>query len=140
MMTLTRRYRFSASHRLHSPALTDEQNRTVYGKCNNPYGHGHDYVLDVTVRGPLDPPTGRIVDLDTLDGIVKQQVLDRFDHRNLNAEIDSFAGVPPTTEVVAGEIARRLRSAWASRFGATCVELAKIRIWETPRNIFEVTL
>jgi 6-pyruvoyltetrahydropterin/6-carboxytetrahydropterin synthase len=139
-VTLTRRYRFSASHRLHSSALDEETNREVYGKCNNPYGHGHDYVLDVSVRGPLDESTGRIVDLDSLDSLVNEQVLDAFEHRNLNYEVAAFAGSVPTTENVAVEIGRRLRGAWPSVFAGSRSELDKIKIYETRRNIFELSL
>ena len=139
-MTLTRRYRFSASHRLHSPVLDEETNREVYGKCNNPYGHGHDYVLDVSVRGPLDAATGRIVDLDSLDRLVREQILDSFEHRNLNTEVAAFAESVPTTENVAVEIGRRLRGAWPHVFAGSSSELHKIRIYETRRNIFELSL
>lgn len=134
-MTLTRRYRFSSSHRLDTPALSAEENARVYGKCNNPYGHGHDYVLDITVKGPLDHDTGRIVDLDTLDGVVNREVVHAFEHRDLNTEIPEFRKVVPTTENLAVEIQRRLNSAWPSAFPA----LHKIRIQETKRNSFELT-
>jgi 6-pyruvoyltetrahydropterin/6-carboxytetrahydropterin synthase len=135
-LTLTRRYRFSASHRLHSEQLSEEENRQVYGKCNNPYGHGHDYVLDVSVGGRFDMETGRIADRDTLDRVVREQVLDVFEHRNLNVEVPEFVSTVPTTENVAVEIARRLREGWPA--GDTRIE--RIRIWETPRNIFELSL
>ena len=135
-MTLTRRYRFSSSHRLHASQLDDETNRRVYGKCNNPYGHGHDYVLEVSVRGRFDHETGRVVDLDILDRVVREQVLDAFDHRNMNVEVAAFAAVVPTTENVAVEITRRLAGAWPD--AASRIE--RIRIHETPRNIFEVSL
>ncbi len=139
-MTLTRRYRFSSSHRLHSPQLNDEENQQVYGKCNNPYGHGHDYVLDVSVSGKLDAATGRIVDLDTLDQVVGNHIVNCFEHRNLNADIPAFQSMVPTTENVAVEIGRRLTEAWPDAFGNTGTLLKKIRIRETPRNIFELTL
>lgn len=138
-MTLTRRYRFSSSHRLHAVQLSDEENRRVYGKCNNPFGHGHDYVLEVSVGGPLDPRTGRVVDLDTLDRVVREQVLDRYEHRNLSVELAEFARTVPTTENVALEILARLRSAWEREPATGQTQLKKIRIQETPRNIFEVT-
>lgn len=139
-MTLTRRYRFSASHRLHSSQLSEAENQQVYGKCNNPYGHGHDYVLDVSVGGRFDEETGRIVDLDTLDSLVSQQVLHPFEHRNLNLEIPVFQDVVPTTENVAVEIGRRLHAAWPTVFAPDTARLEKIRIHETPRNIFELSL
>src|SRR5438552_18592242 len=84
---LTRRYRFAASHRLHSEHLTKDENEQLYGKCNNPYGHGHNYVVEVSVRGPLDRATGRAVDLPALDGLVAREVLGPFGHRNLNQEV-----------------------------------------------------
>jgi 6-pyruvoyltetrahydropterin/6-carboxytetrahydropterin synthase len=138
MMTLTRRYRFSASHRLHAPSLAESENARIYGKCNNPYGHGHDYVLEVSVRGPLDEATGRIVDLDSLDALVRAEVLNAFDHRNLNLDAPGFADMVPTTENLAIEIRRRLAKAWERAFPAGAPELDRIRIQETKRNIFEL--
>jgi len=104
MVYLTRRYRFSAGHRLHNDALNAEENRRVYGKCNNPNGHGHNYLLEVTVRGAIDPATGMIFDLVALDGIVAERVLDKFDHKNLNLDMDNFRTQVPTTENVCLEI------------------------------------
>lgn len=135
-MKLTRRYRFSSSHRLNSPRLGAEENQRVYGKCNNPYGHGHDYVLEVSVSGKFDHATGRVVDLEQLDSVVSREVVEPFDHRNMNVEIAAFADMVPTTENVAVEIGRRLREAWS----APESRIEKIRIWETPRNIFELSL
>ena len=109
-MTLTRRYRFSASHRLHSDQLSETENARVFGKCNNPYGHGHDYVLDVSVRGQLDQATGRIVDLNTLDGLVQREIIEPFEHRNLNTDVPVFAAIVPTTENLAVEIGNRFRN------------------------------
>ena len=130
-MRLTRRYRFSASHRLHSAALSDSVNDTTYGKCNNPYGHGHNYVLEVTVQGSVDPVTGRVADLPSLDGLVQKEILARYDHRNLNEEIPELMGVVPTTEVVSTAIYQRLKQ--------TLPSLDRVRIWETRNNIFEVS-
>ena len=138
MMTLTRRYRFSASHRLHAPSLAESENSRIYGKCNNPYGHGHDYVLEISVRGPLDESTGRIVDLDSLDSLVRSEVIEPFEHRNLNLEIPAFSAVVPTTENLAIEIRRRLGSAWERAFPAGVPTLERIRIQETRRNRFEL--
>src|ERR1700733_7921123 len=107
-MKLTRRYRFSASHRLDTPALSPEENRKLYGKCNNPYGHGHDYVLDVTVAGSPDE-SGQIVGREALDGLVAERILARFDHRNLNADVPELAGVVATTESLAVAIERALK-------------------------------
>ena len=95
MFRVTRRYEFAASHRLHSSELSEDENRSLYGKCNNPYGHGHNYVVDVSVRGPRDLATGRAVDIGVLDGLVRREVLQPFDHRNLNREVAAFSsGVP----------------------------------------------
>src|SRR6185436_11288973 len=89
---VTRRYEFAASHRLHAPPLSDEENRRLYGTCNHPYGHGHNYVVEVSARGPLDPATGRAVDVRAFDELVAREVLGRFDRRNLNEDVAEFAG------------------------------------------------
>ena len=139
---LSRRYRFSASHRLYSDELSEAENRAIFGKCANPFGHGHDYVLDVRVRGPLDRETGRIVDLDTLDALVHEAVLKPFEHSNLNIDIPEFCGaLVPTTENLALVVERRLAAQWKSRFSEAPLErvrLDRIKIEETKRNIFEV--
>jgi 6-pyruvoyltetrahydropterin/6-carboxytetrahydropterin synthase len=135
---VTRRYAFAASHRLHSGQLSEDRNRLLYGKCNNPYGHGHNYVIDVSVRGPLDAVTGRAVDIEQLDGLVNRQVIEPFDHRNLNVEVAEFAQVVPTSENLGFEICRRLKQHWKEVFPGDWPKLEKIRIEETPRNIFEV--
>lgn len=132
MISLTRSYEFAASHRLHAPALSDKENLALFGKCNNPMGHGHNYVLEVTVTGEPDPTTGMIADLTKLDTSVHQLVVDRYDHKNLNEDIEEFAGKPTTSEMVAAEIFRRLD-------GQVPARLAKVRLWETARNAFEVT-
>ena len=139
---LSRRYRFSASHRLYSDDLSEAENRAIFGKCANPYGHGHDYVLDVRVTGPLDPDTGRVVDLQTLDALVREAVLEPFEHSNLNVDIAEFGSLVPTTENLALVIERRLARKWDSRFAEAPLEhvrLDRIRIEETKRNIFEVS-
>jgi 6-pyruvoyltetrahydropterin/6-carboxytetrahydropterin synthase len=138
MMRVTRRYRFAASHRLHADRLSERENRELYGKCNHPYGHGHNYEVEISVRGPLDARSGRAVDLAALDRLVQREVLDAFDHRNLNAEIPEFEGVVPTSENLAIELHRRLERCWAEMFPGEWPRLDKIRIAETPRNIFEV--
>ena len=138
MFRVTRRYEFAASHRLHSPELSEERNRSLYGKCNNPYGHGHNYVVEVSVRGPVDDATGRTVDPAQLDALVRSQVIVPFDHRNLNAEVAEFARVVPTSENLGYEICRRLKRNWKEVFPGDWPKLEKIRIGETPRNIFEV--
>jgi len=135
---LTRRYRFSAAHRLHSRLLSEEQNREVYGKCNNPYGHGHDYVMDVTIRGEVDEARGRLISVDALDQFVETVVLKNFDRRNLNVEVSEFATLVPTTEALAKVIARRLSAAWPVRFRGSGAFFEKLRIQETDNNIFEV--
>jgi 6-pyruvoyltetrahydropterin/6-carboxytetrahydropterin synthase len=139
-MTLTRRYRFSASHRLHSPELSEQENDRVYGKCNNPYGHGHDYIVEVSVRGPLDQATGRIVDLETMDRLVREQVLEPFEHHNLNEDVPVFGNVVPTTENLAIEIGRRLEGAWAQAFEGHGTKLERITIRETRNNTFELKI
>lgn len=138
MFRVTRRYGFAASHRLHSVELSEERNRELYGKCNNPYGHGHNYVVEVSVRGPRDGVTGRAVDTAALDELVRAQVIRPFDHRNLNVEVAGFARVVPTSENLGYEICRRLKWNWKQAFPERWPELEKIRIEETPRNIFEV--
>jgi 6-pyruvoyltetrahydropterin/6-carboxytetrahydropterin synthase len=135
---VTRSYTFAASHRLHSLELTDTENRDLYGKCNNPYGHGHNYVVEVSVRGPAHPQTGRAVDIVRLDDLVRRQVIVPFDHRNLNVEVEGFAKVVPTSENLGYEICRRLKRNWKEVFPGEWPKLEKVRIHETPRNIFEV--
>jgi 6-pyruvoyltetrahydropterin/6-carboxytetrahydropterin synthase len=130
-LKLTRRYRFSASHRLDTPALSVDQNRRLYGKCNNPFGHGHDYVLDVTVAGTTDE-SGQIVRREALDALVEQRILARFDHRNLNMDVAELRGVVPTTESLAAAIGKTLGEAWPLP-----ARLDRVRISETDRNIFE---
>lgn len=137
-MRLTRRYRFSASHRLHSHLLSEGENQRIYGKCNHPFGHGHDYVLEVSVAGPLDRATGRIVDLDTLDNLVALEVIQPFEHKNLNTEVDAFREIVPTTENLASEIHSRLIHRWTAVFGSAGPELDRIRIEETKRNYIEL--
>jgi len=132
---LTRRYRFAASHRLHAPGLTDEVNRELYGKCNNPWGHGHNYVVEISVTGAVEPKSGQLLNVTALDDVVQREVLNDFDHRDLNRDIAAFHDVVPTSENVAVEIRRRLATAWPAGFP----ELAGVRLWETKRNIFELT-
>lgn len=135
---MTRRYVFSASHRLHAPQLDEEANRRIYGKCNNPYGHGHNYVLEVSARGPADSGTGVAVPLGSLDDLVKREVLAEFDHRNLNSDSEAFRSLVPTTENLAFEIGRRLKQSWRKAFPGEWPRLENIRIAETERNIFDV--
>ena len=128
---LTRRYRFSASHRLHSEAFTDAENLEIYGKCNNPHGHGHNYFLEVTVSGPVDVTTGMVCNLTDLDGFVHRDVLERFDVQNLNL-LPEFAQQVPTTENLCAAIYDILKR------GFDFAHLEKVRIEETMMNSFEI--
>ena len=137
---LTRRYTFPASHRLHSPALSDAENRAIYGKCNNPHGHGHNYEVELTVRGPVDAVTGRAVDLVALDRLAEEQILAPFRYRNLNEEVDAFRDAVPTTENLAAEVDRRLAGRLARRVRHSRAASSKrVRIQETDRNICELS-
>lgn len=138
MIRVTRRYEFSASHRLHAAGLSDEENWRLYGKCNNPFGHGHNYVLEVSVRGPVDARSGRAVDPADLDRLVGERVIQVFDHKNLNEQIEAFDRVVPTTENLGLLIHARLKHAWPSVFPGPWPQLERVRIAETERNIFEV--
>ena len=138
MIRVTRRYEFSASHRLNAAGLPEDENRRLYGKCNNPYGHGHNYVLEVSVRGPVEAVSGRAVDPAALDRLVRDRVIRAFDHKNLNEEIELFRSVVPTTENLSLLIHRRLKQSWSSVFSGQWPSLEKVRIAETARNIFEV--
>jgi 6-pyruvoyltetrahydropterin/6-carboxytetrahydropterin synthase len=136
----TRRYRFSASHRLHLPALTDVENRAIYGKCNNPFGHGHDYLLEVTIAGTPDPLTGLILPRHDLDQWVESKVLKLFDHRNINTDVAGLSASVPTTENIALFVARLLAEDWPRAFPAAPGRLARVHILETDRNGFEVLI
>ena len=127
---LTRRYIFSASHRLHSDELSDSENFATYGKCNNPYGHGHNYALEVTVSGQVNSQTGMVCNLVELDDAVREQVLDRFDHENLNMR-QEFAVAVPTTENLSEVIFNILKQSF------TAAHLEKVRLEETVMNTFE---
>ncbi len=139
-MDLTRKYTFSASHRLHSDAFSEAENTELFGKCNNPYGHGHDYEIFVTARGAVDGETGQVCSPAVLDALVKRHVLDAFEHRNMNTDVAEFVGLVPTTENLASVIAERLRVHWAETFPAGQPKLQKVRIRETDRNSFELIL
>jgi 6-pyruvoyltetrahydropterin/6-carboxytetrahydropterin synthase len=127
---LGRKHRLSAAHRLHSEALNEAENQAVYGKCNNPHGHGHNYVIEVTVGGKVDPQTGMICDLAALDACVSKEVVEPFDHTNLNT-LDCFRDLVPSTENLCIEVHRRLKSA------LTFAELVRVRVEETSNNFFE---
>jgi 6-pyruvoyltetrahydropterin/6-carboxytetrahydropterin synthase len=127
---LTRRYRFSASHRLHSEAMSEAENRSVYGKCNNPHGHGHNYALEVTVGGPVDPQSGMVCNLVDLDGFMRQRVLERYEFANLN-DMEEFRSRVPSTEHLCMHIYELL----AQDFRLAAVE--RVLIEETRNNSFE---
>ncbi len=126
-----RRYMMSASHRLHTDALSAEDNRAAYGKCNNPHGHGHNYIVEVMARGPVDPQTGMVVDLARMDEVVRTRVLDRFDHANLNLD-PMFTAAVPTTENLCKAVYQLLDGSLAP------AELEHVRVEETENNFFEI--
>ena len=130
-ISLTRRYRFAASHRLHTTKLSEAENKRVYGKCSNPYGHGHNYVLEVTVTGPVDPETGMIANLGELDPFVQREVIEPFDQKFLNEEVGEFREQVATTENVSRAIFDRLK-------GFPLARLERVRIEETSKNSFEI--
>jgi 6-pyruvoyltetrahydropterin/6-carboxytetrahydropterin synthase len=127
---LTRRYLFSASHRLHCDSMSAEENREVYGKCNNPHGHGHNYTLEVTVAGQVDARTGMVCNLADLDAFVNKKIVERFGLQNLNT-LPEFHGVVPTTENLCLELYRTLEE------GFRLAEVEKVRVEETMLNSFE---
>jgi 6-pyruvoyltetrahydropterin/6-carboxytetrahydropterin synthase len=139
VIRITRRYRFCASHRLHVAGLGDEENYRLYGKCNNPFGHGHNYEVEISVRGPVDAVSGRAADIGRLDALVGEHVLKAFDHKNLNTEVPAFHTTVPTSEHIGWELCRRLKENWDGAFPGGWPRLEKVRIAETPRNIFEVS-
>jgi 6-pyruvoyltetrahydropterin/6-carboxytetrahydropterin synthase len=127
---LTRRYRFSSSHRLHSAEMSAEENRATYGKCNNPHGHGHNYTLEVTVSGPVDESIGMVCNLVDLDGFVEREVLSRYHLANLNM-LQEFVQLVPTTENLSVEIYEILQR------GFQHAHLERVRLEETMMNSFE---
>ncbi len=127
---LGRRYHFSASHRLHNPALSEEENYRIYGKCNNPHGHGHNYTVEVRLSGEIEPATGMISNLADLDSFVNERVIEPFDHRSLNEEVPAFRNLVPTTEILCIEIFQRLKS-------FPHAKLEAVRVEETSNNSFE---
>jgi len=130
-VTITRRMQFNAAHRVHNPALSDEENRALFGKCNNPNWHGHNYTLDVSVTGPVDARTGYVVDLGRVKAVVQREVIDKVDHRNFNLEVDFMHDVIPTTENIVVGMWRVLAPALAP------AKLTKLVLWETPNNYVE---
>jgi 6-pyruvoyltetrahydropterin/6-carboxytetrahydropterin synthase len=125
-----RRYMLSASHRLHTLALSDDENRTAYGKCNNRFGHGHNYTVEVLIGGPVDEQTGMVINLADLDEVVQRKVLDRFDHVNLNLD-PLFENLVPTTENLCKAVSQILKGALPA------MELVHVRVEETENNFFQ---
>jgi 6-pyruvoyltetrahydropterin/6-carboxytetrahydropterin synthase len=130
IVTVTRRVHFNAAHRLHNPALSDAENRAAFGPCNNPNYHGHNYELEVSVEGEVDPTTGYVVDLGVVKRIAEETVLAALDHKNLNLDVPEFRDLNPTAENIAVVIWQKLEGKLPGR-------LARIVLWETPRNWVE---
>lgn len=131
IVRVTRRLHFAAAHRLHNPALDDERNRELFGLCNNENWHGHNYELDVTVEGEIDPDTGYVIDLKVLRDFVEEAVVRDLDHRNLNLDVPWLQGVLPSTENLVVAIWRRLEGRIPSG------NLVRLILWETPRHYVE---
>ncbi len=127
---LGRRYHFAASHRLHSAQLSETENFRIYGKCNNPYGHGHNYTVEIRLSGKIDPATGMIANLADLDAFVNERVIEPFDHRSLQDEVPAFREAVPTTENLCIEIFQRLKT-------FPIAKLEAVRVEETSNNSFE---
>lgn len=125
---VTRKVRFSASHRYHNPQWSDEENREVFGACNNPWGHGHNYELEVTLAGEPDPETGMVLNLTEIDAILRRTVLELFDHRYINREVPGFETAIPTTE----NLALYIWDLIAPLFADTPATLFRVRLWESP--------
>lgn len=134
IVSMTRVYTFSAAHRLYNPQLSDEENRAIYGKCANPYGHGHDYRLEITVRGAPDPITGMVMNLTELDALTHAEALRHLDHKYLNEETPPFDQIPPTSENLVAFLVERLSPHLQGN-----ARLYRVRLWETPRSYFEWT-
>jgi 6-pyruvoyltetrahydropterin/6-carboxytetrahydropterin synthase len=132
MVSLTRTYEFAAAHRLAVASLPEDENFRLFGKCHNPHGHGHNYVLEVTVTGDPDPVTGFLCDLEKLDRVVETEIVERYDHHNLDTDVDELSGKNTTSEVVVSAIFDRLK-------GKLPADLVRVRLFETARNVFEVT-
>lgn len=126
---VTRHMHFSAAHRLHTDKLSDTENETLYGQCNNPRGHGHNYELEVTIKGEPDPVTGMVIDLKDLRDIVQKHVIDKVDHKHLNFDVDFMRGVVPTAENIVIAFWHQLVDKFPDG------ELYELKLYETPRNI-----
>ena len=131
IVTVTRRLRFNAAHRIHNPALSDAENSALFGKCNNPNWHGHNYTLEVAVEGPIDDRTGYVIDLGALRSIVQREVIDRVDHRNMNVDVDFMQGINPTAENIVVACWRVLEH------HVSPGRLRRLRLWETENNYVE---
>ena len=129
MIRLSQKFEFSATHRLHNPKATEEENRHIFGKCNNPHGHGHNYEVQVTLQGEPDG-SGTLIDVPAFEGIVASTVIDRFDHKNLNLELPEFRELIPTVENIAMTIYRLLKP----QFERQRSKLASVTVWETPKT------
>ena len=132
-LTVYRKAHFNAAHRLYRKDWSDEKNRQVFGKCSNPYYHGHNYDLEVGLTGSIDPETGYLIDLKILKDIIREEVEDAFDHKNLNEEVADFRDLNPTVENIAVVIWNRLRARLDKKYQL------KIKLFETPRNFVEYT-
>jgi len=130
-ITVNRKAHFNAAHRLHNPQWSNTENQKVFGKCNNPNFHGHNYELVVSVTGPINEDTGYVIDMKELKSIIKEQVEEPFDHKNLNLDTEEFKNLNPTAENIAVVIWDKLR-----KFLAPALKL-KITLYETPRNFVE---
>ncbi len=137
-MQFTRRYRFSASHRLHAPGMSNEQNAEVYGKCNNRFGHGHNYAVEITVAGPVDAETGFVVDMVQMDAFARREIVDRFDETHLNADPVFMGDCVPSTENLAYEIERVFKAEMPKLDATGRLRLTRVRIEETGNNSFEL--
>lgn len=131
--TLYRKAHFNAAHRLFLPQWSDEKNAAVFGKCSNPNYHGHNYELEVGITGPIDPITGFVIDVAELKAIIKTEVEDPFDHKNLNLEVPEFAELIPTVENIAKVIWSKLRSRIDAQYEII------VKLYETPRNFVVYT-
>lgn len=132
-VTVTRRLMFNAAHRVHNPELSDAENTGLFGKCNNPNWHGHNYTLDVSVRGGIDPRTGYVIDLAALKHIVEEHAVNKIDHMNLNLDVDFMHGVNPTSENIIVAIWQQLEPVVSPG------TLVRLVLWETANNYVEYT-
>ena len=131
IVTVTRRLTFNAAHRVHNPALSEAENTELFGKCNNPNWHGHNYVLEVSVTGEVSGKTGYVIDLGLLRDVVERDVIEKTDHRNFNIDVDYMRGINPTTENIVVEMWRVLAPVVQPG------QLIRLRLWETENNYVE---